>query len=251
VLRSPREPKVPSGGSWYDINGWLTWALGSLDGEFPVARQLAWSEYLHNTLASHANAYPDSWDGTISSDDVCNGYYSPYPQLCGNSLSTQFGGQNTEQPTWMVMDAIRLAGITPTGAGFLITPHLPLTRFSLRLPDIGVAVSPGLVRGYVRVQQSGPLTMTVAVPRGEARRRQLHQEQTSSAGGTGPGRGPSWARSRSASPQLRSQRCQNHKLARSRAPGMLWAVTSAIATDACAGDAVPNSVPAIGLGLPL
>ena len=154
------------GGSWYDINGWLTWALGSLDGELPDARQLAWSEYLHNTLAYHATGYPDSWDGTISSDDVCNGYYSPYPQLCGNSLSTQFDGQNSEQPTWMVMDAIRLAGITPTGAGFLITPHLPLTSFSQRLPDIGVAASPGLIRGYVRVQQSGPLTMTVAVPPG-------------------------------------------------------------------------------------
>jgi hypothetical protein len=154
------------GGSWYDINGWLTWALGSLDGELRGARHLAWSEYLHNTLANHATAYPDSWDGTISSDDVCNGYYSPYPQLCGNSLSTQFDGQNTEQPTWMVMDAIRLAGITPTGDGFLITPHLPLTSSSLRLPEIGVASSPGLVRGYVRVQQSGPLTMTVAVPPG-------------------------------------------------------------------------------------
>ncbi len=154
------------GGSWYDIDGWLTWALGSLDGELPGARQLAWSEYVHNTLANHATVYPDTWDGTISSDDVCNGYYSPYPQLCGNSLSTQFDGQNSEQPTWMVMDAIRLAGITPSGAGFLISPHLPLTSFSLQLPEIGVTASPGLVRGYVRVQQSGPLTMTVAVPPG-------------------------------------------------------------------------------------
>ena len=154
------------GGAWYDVNGWLTWALGSLDGELPGARQLAWSEYLHNTLANHAAVYPNSWNGTISSDDVCNSYYSPYPQLCGNWLSTQFDGQNTEQPTWMVMDAIRLAGITPTRAGFLISPHLPLTSFSLRLPDIGVAASPGVIRGYVRVQQSGPLTMTVAVPPG-------------------------------------------------------------------------------------
>ena len=154
------------GGSWYDINGWLTWALGSLDGKVPGARRLAWSEYLSNTLANHATAYPNSWDGTISSDDVCNGYYSPHPQLCGNSLSTEFDGQNSEQPTWMLMDAIRLAGITPTRAGFLITPHLPLTKFALALPEIGVAASPGLVRGYLRVQQSGPLTMTVAVPPG-------------------------------------------------------------------------------------
>ncbi len=154
------------GGSWFDINGWLTWALGSLEGTLPHARRYAWNEYLRNTLAAHATAFPDSWDGTISSDDVCNGYYSSQPQLCGNALSADFDGQNTEQPTWMVMDAIRLAGVTPTGSGFLITPRLPLRRFSLRLPDVGVASAPGLTRGYVRVQRSGTLTMTVALPVG-------------------------------------------------------------------------------------
>jgi hypothetical protein len=154
------------GGSWFDINGWLTWALGSLDGRLAHARGYAWDEYLRNTLAAHATTFPDSWDGTISSDDVCNGYYSRAPQLCGNALSTEFDGQNTEQATWMVMDAIRLAGVTPTASGFLITPHLPLKRFSLRLPEIGVSCAPGLLRGYVRVRRSGTVTMTVAAPGG-------------------------------------------------------------------------------------
>jgi hypothetical protein len=154
------------GGSWFDINGWLTWALSSLDGKLAHARDYAWDEYLSNTLAAHATAFPDSWDGTISTDDVCNGYYSSRPDLCGNDLSTAFDGQNTEQATWMVMDAIRLAGINPTESGFAITPHLPLKRFSLRLPDIGVESAPGVIRGYVRVQQSGRLTMTVTSPAG-------------------------------------------------------------------------------------
>ena len=152
------------GGSWFDVNGWLTWALGSLDGKLAHAREYAWDEYLRNTLAAHATAFPDAWDGTISADDVCNGYYSSHPQLCGNDLSTEFDGQNTEQPTWMVMDAIRLAGVTPTESGFQIAPSLPLRRFSLRLPDIGVASAPGLLRGYVRVHQSGKVTMTVTLP---------------------------------------------------------------------------------------
>jgi hypothetical protein len=154
------------GGSWFDIDGWLTWALGSLDGEVPHASQYAWDQYLSNTLANHAAKFPRAWDGTISSDDVCNGYYSSHPQLCGNGLSSEFDGQNTEQPTWMVMDAIRLAGVTPTESGFLITPDLPLKGFSLRLPEIGVASASGLLRGYVRVQHSGRLTMTVSAPAG-------------------------------------------------------------------------------------
>jgi hypothetical protein len=152
------------GGSWFDVNGWLTWALGSLDGKVAYARRFAWDEYLRNTLAAHSSAFPDAWDGTISSDDVCDGYYSKSPQLCGNDLSTQFDGQNTEQATWMVMDALRLAGVTPRASGFTITPHLPLGRFRLCLPQIGIASIPGLLRGYVRVRESGRLTMSVAFP---------------------------------------------------------------------------------------
>ncbi len=64
------------------------------------------------------------------------------------------------------MDAINLAGVTPTESGYAITPHLPLRRFSVLLPEIGVAAAPGLLRGYVRVQRSGTLTMSVAAPSG-------------------------------------------------------------------------------------
>ena len=71
------------GGSWFDVNGWLTWALGEQDGTVPGARALAWSEYTRNTLAAHATAYPDHWNGTISSDDACNAFYSPEPERCG------------------------------------------------------------------------------------------------------------------------------------------------------------------------
>ncbi len=66
------------------------------------------------------------------------------------------------------MDAIRLAGITPTGAGYEIAPHLPFARFSLRLPQIGVAASAGQLRGYVVPQQAGPLELRVRLPRGVA-----------------------------------------------------------------------------------
>ena len=143
------------GGTWFDVNGWLTWSLGELDGIVPNARDYAWDEYTRNTLATHATAFPDHWAGTISIDDVCYSYYSSRPEQCGNDLYRDYDGQITEQPTWMVMDAIRLAGITPTAAGYRIAPHLPFETFSLRLPRIGVAASPGMLRGYVRVVEAG------------------------------------------------------------------------------------------------
>ncbi|HEV3230434.1 MAG TPA: hypothetical protein VGY97_13240 [Solirubrobacteraceae bacterium] len=154
------------GGVWFDVNGWLTWSLGELDGVVPQARAYAWDEYIRNTLATHATAFPDHWDGTISVDDVCFAYYSSTPSYCGNGLSYSYSGQITEQATWMVMDAIRLAGITPVGTGYRIVPHLPMNNFSLRLPQIGVASEPGVLRGYLRPEQSGSVQMQVAAPPG-------------------------------------------------------------------------------------
>ena len=154
------------GGVWFDVNGWLTWALGELDGVVPHARRLAWSEYTRNTLANHATQFPDHWAGTISVDDTCYAYYSSHPEQCGNDLYRQYDGQITEQPTWMVMDAIRLAGITPTATGYRIAPHLPFVRFSLQLPYIGVSRSARGLRGYVRPQETDTIELRVRLPRG-------------------------------------------------------------------------------------
>jgi hypothetical protein len=153
------------GGVWFDPNGWLTWALASLDGVVPGAAADAWSEYTRNTLAMHAHVFPDHWDGTISIDDACNAFYARQPARCGISLYHDYEGQITEQPTWMVMGAVNLAGVTATERGYLIAPHLD--RFSLRLPQIGVARAPGLLRGYVRIARVQRLVMEVrGVPAG-------------------------------------------------------------------------------------
>jgi hypothetical protein len=152
------------GGVWFDPNGWLTWAYSSLDGTVAGAVTDAWDEYLANTLARHAATWPEHWAGTISVDDVCNAFYSSAPDECGNGLTTAYDGQITEQPTWMVMDAIRLAGITPVGDGYDITPHLPMTTFSLRLPQVGVARTSSELRGYVTTESASTLVMHVSIP---------------------------------------------------------------------------------------
>jgi hypothetical protein len=152
------------GGVWFDVNGWLTWALGELDGVVPGARQRAWDEYVRNTLATHATTFPDHWAGTISVDDTCYSYYATHTEMCGNDLYRGYDGQITEQPTWMVMDAVRLAGVTPTERGFRIAPHLPFAPFSLRLPRVGVATSARAIRGYVVTEADGPVELEVHVP---------------------------------------------------------------------------------------
>ena len=150
------------GGSWYAVNGWLTWALGTI-GE----RAYAFSELLRNTLALHATAYPGHWDGITSVDDVCDAYYSPTQSECGAGLTTGYEGQVMHQPAWSLFDAIRLAGITPTEAGFEIRPALPMRTFSLGLPEIAVAYGRAGAHGHVVIATRETLTMRVAPPAGD------------------------------------------------------------------------------------
>ena len=154
------------GGSWFAVDGWLTWALGDLDGEVAHARDYAFDELVRNTLATHATVFPNHWDGVISVDDACRSWYSTAPETCGVGLSTNYDTQIMHQPAWSLFDAIKLAGIEPVADGYRITPHLPMSSFSLRLPEVGVAEAPGVLRGYVRALSTGLLRMDVASPAG-------------------------------------------------------------------------------------
>jgi hypothetical protein len=148
------------GGAWYAVNGWITWALGDLG-----YTQYAWDEYLRNTLAAHATAFPSHWDGVLSVDDVCNPYYSATPDKCGIGLTTAYDSQIMHQPAYALFDLLKLAGVEATGDGYRVVPRLPQQSFSIRLPDVGVAQQPGLIRGYVRTT-GGAVTMLVAPPPG-------------------------------------------------------------------------------------
>jgi Glycosyl hydrolase 36 superfamily, catalytic domain/Glycosyltransferase family 36 len=157
------------GGTWYALNGTLAWALGELAGEVPGAARKAFDELKRNTLAAHADAFPDHWTGILNVDDACNSFYASAPDQCGINLlldlaDRQTNGQITHQPAWGLFAALRLAGIQPTGDGFRIAPTLPLKRFSIRLPRVGIEVRPGSMRGYVRTVSAARLRLELDPP---------------------------------------------------------------------------------------
>jgi hypothetical protein len=152
------------GGVWYAVNGWLTWALGELDGVVPRARAHALDELERNTLAAHAAAFPSRWNGVLSVDDACHSWFAEDPAGCGVGLDPTYAGQIMHQPAWTLYALTRLAGIVPTADGYRFRPRLPLRRFSLRLPRVGLEVRPRAVRGYLRPAAAGALTVEVALP---------------------------------------------------------------------------------------
>ena len=161
---------VYPGQTWFAVNGWLVWALGKLDGTVAGASKYAFDEFVRNTLATHAHAYPDQWDGIISVDDMCRSWYSnDKPGYCGIFEPMKYQGQIMHQPAWSLFDAIKLAGVEPQTHGYRITPHLPQGDFSLRMSNLGVAYSGPNARGYVKPRDGGTLKMAVSAPGGPAR----------------------------------------------------------------------------------
>ncbi len=154
------------GGTWYALNGTLVWALTELDGTVPGAAADAFDEFLRNTLADHAAAYPTAWDGTISVDDVCWSFYSSKPGNCGSGLNSSYQGQVMHQPAWTLFDVVALTGIRPSATAYRIDPHWPASSFSVELPDVGVARTAHRLQGYLVVQSTGTLPVTVTVPPG-------------------------------------------------------------------------------------
>jgi hypothetical protein len=159
------------GGAWFAVNGWWTWALGQLDGVVPNAVADAFDELGRNTLAAHATAFPDHWDGVITVDDECAAYFQSPSSGCGIGLATGAGaipGYDTQimhQPAYSLFDLLKLAGVEATTDGYRIVPHLPMSTFNVRFPDVGVAQQPGLIRGYFRTA-GGAVTIDVAPPPG-------------------------------------------------------------------------------------
>jgi Glycosyl hydrolase 36 superfamily, catalytic domain/Glycosyltransferase family 36 len=157
------------GGSWYALNGPLVWALGNLVGEVPNAAERAFDELKRNTLTAHAVAFPDHWSGVLNVDDACNSFYSSAPEQCGialllNLADRDYNGQITHQPAWGLMSALHLAGIEPGRRGYSFAPVLPLRRFSIRLPEVGIAATPRTMSGYVRTKTRAPLRLRLDPP---------------------------------------------------------------------------------------
>jgi hypothetical protein len=223
------------GGSWYAVNGWMTWALAELERRVPHAGAYAWSEFERNTLARHAATFPTHWDGVVSVDDECAAYYQSPDSGCGIGLANGEGvlpGYDTQimhQPAYSLFDLLKLAGLNTTKLGYRIVPALPMQTFSVRFPDVGIAQRRGLIRGYFRAS-AGQVTLDVAPPPGVAAAHAVafvngHRVRSAVAGGlvqftlrTTNGRPADWAVTARSSPRGGRKHRKTHKQHHGRKP---------------------------------
>lgn len=144
-----------NGGVWAAINGLLIWAMAKEQQEG------AWDEWKKNSLACHADVYPDIWYGIWSGPDCYNSILSSFPghtmfneeliskektspedkRESGNHLDlnmTDFPVMNMNCHAWPLYSLAKLVGIEFSPNGISITPVLKQSQFEFVSPLVGV-----------------------------------------------------------------------------------------------------------------
>lgn len=116
-----------NGGIFAAINGTLIWALSLLNGE------MAWDEWLKNTLAHHAETYPDMWFGIWSGPDAYHSVFSKYPGGTG----PDFPVLNMHAHAWPLYTAAKLLGVEFLSKGIRFKPVIPLGAYAFNSALLG------------------------------------------------------------------------------------------------------------------
>jgi hypothetical protein len=151
------------GGIWPVANAWLTGAYARRDPS------QAWTSFIRNTLAAHAEKYPDLWYGIWTGPDSFNGPDNERPGEADAHLATaltDYPALNAHVHTGPLRALVDLVGVEGTTAGLRITPRLPTETFAVTWPRLRVASMPTSIEGHVVTASDGPVQMEVALPSG-------------------------------------------------------------------------------------
>jgi hypothetical protein len=163
---------LTNGGIWPSINGTLVWALALVDG------RLAWEEWRKNTLAYHAEAYPQVWYGIWSGPDCYNSVLSKYPgqtffdekALAGGESGspletgvnwTEFPVMNLHPHAWPIYDVVKLLGVKFSAEGVSFAPRLPHEAYRFSSPLLGLEKSPAGYSGWYAPAAAGRWRITL------------------------------------------------------------------------------------------
>jgi len=168
-------------GIWPSINGTLIWALAKVNGS------LAWDEWKKNTLARHAEVYPEVWYGLWSGPDFLNSTLSKYPgqtmfdetildsgadrsRICATVNWTDYPVMNMHPHAWPLYTITKLIGVEFTPEGLTLTPTLPLEAYRFNSPLFGLERTRQGYSGWYEPLIDGTWTIEFCPPEDESAR---------------------------------------------------------------------------------
>jgi len=149
------------GAIWPSLNQTLVWALAGVD---PA---MAWDEWKRNTLARHAESYPDMWYGIWSGNDSYNSWLNQNPGGAADETyfrGTDFPVLNLHSHACALYSASKLAGIDFTQSGLALRLTLPLESYRFDSPLIGVVKERGRYEGWYSPHRLGTWTVELRLP---------------------------------------------------------------------------------------
>jgi hypothetical protein len=177
-----------NGGVWASINGTLIWALAMKDGS------MAWDEWKKNTLAAHAEAYPNVWYGIWSGPDYYNSVLSDHPgetrysdptsanaseHADTGTFWTDFPVMCQHQHAWPLYTLAKLLGLEFEKGGIRVKPNLPMQEFAFKSALVGLSRSKTGYSGWYDPSVAG--SWEVAVLLSEAERSRLRSTKVNGA----------------------------------------------------------------------
>ena len=151
------------GGVWLSITHTLVWAAAQRNPE------MAWDEFMRNTLRNHTAHYPDVWVGAWSGPDAYNSDWSPRPGWTWDLPALNVYGQmwpiqNVHAHSQPLLSFLRLAGVEPTAGGMRIAPVFPFDEWSVTSPAFAIDYAAGYVSGRMRAR-GGSIELQVRLPK--------------------------------------------------------------------------------------
>jgi len=173
-----------NGGVWASINGTLIWALSLVDGD------MAWDEWKKNTLAIHAESYPEVWYGIWSGPDTYNSNLSKYPgqTVFNEALLTEDSKKDEKEIVWSVglgwtdfpvfnlhphawplYCTTKLIGTKFTSEGVEFTPTLPKDEYKFSSPLFGFEKSKDGYSGWYYPKVAGTWKISLKLNKDETK----------------------------------------------------------------------------------
>lgn len=149
------------GAVWLSSNQMLVWALAGVD---PA---MAWDEWKRNTLAKHAEAYPDLWYGIWSGNDSWNSWLSKHPGAAASEAffhGIDLPVLNLHSHACSLYSASKLLGMEFTGAGMKLNLALPVEEYRFDSPLVSVSRKARRFEGWYAPSRAGEWTIEARLP---------------------------------------------------------------------------------------
>jgi hypothetical protein len=159
------------GAIWPSLNQTLVWSLAA---SHPA---MAWEEWKRNTLAHHAEAYPDLWYGVWSGNDSYNTPANSNPGGAADQPyfhGTDFPVLNLHSHACFLYSASKLLGLEFDETGLRLNLNLPENEYRFESNLFGVIKTDDRFAGWYKPSRPGMWTIQIRLEKNaQARIRRL------------------------------------------------------------------------------